>query len=168
MYIENNPLKFVRIGEFNDADIEKMKKRNIKGAYFGEYYILTTSDESHKQIYDMLKEFVDGDEEWLEDIKMHSFKNIEEYVNCQYQQENYNIFGVTGMMEDECENVMETIVYAFNNGKLSEGELFDWESLIDKTIRQHVMENVAYELESRIRELKEQKFDVSVIKDLFK
>lgn len=143
-----------------------MKKRNIKGAYFGDNFILTTSEESNKQVYDMLNEFVDGDEEWLEEIKMLSVKNIEEFVNCQYQQEEYNIFGVNGMMEDECENVMETIVYAFNDGRLSEEDLVDWETLIDKTLRKHVMENVAYELESKVRELKEQGYDISVLKEV--
>lgn len=168
MYIENNPLKFVRIGEFSDTNIEEMKKRNIKGAYFGEYFILTTSEESHKQVWDMIVEFADGDEEWIKDMRIMSIENIEKYVDCMYQQEEYNIFGITGMLEDECENVMETIVCAFNDGRLSEEELSDWETLIDKTLRQHVMENVAYELESKIRELKEQKFDMSIIKDLFK
>lgn len=168
MYIENNPLKFVRIGDFRDNTIEKMKERNIKGAYFGENYILTTSDESNKQVYDMLREFLDNDEEEIEEIKRFSIENIEEYVTCHYQQEEYEIFGITGMMEDECENVMETIVCAFNDGRLTEEELSDWEGLIDKTLRQHIMESVAYELESKIRELEEQKFNMSVIKDLFK
>jgi hypothetical protein len=168
MYIENNPLKFVRIGDFRDNTIKKMKERNIKGAYFGENYILTTSEESNEQVYDMLREFLDNDEEEIEEIKRFSIENIEEYVTCHYQQEEYEIFGVTGMMEDECENVMETIVCAFNDGRLSEEELSDWESLIDNTLKQHIMESVAYELESKIRELEEQKFNMSVIKDLFK
>lgn len=168
MYIENNPLKFVRIGDFRDSTIEKMKERNIKGAYFGENYILTTSEESNEQVYNMFRDFLDNDEEEIEEIKRFSIKNIEEYVTCHYQQEEYEIFGVNGMMEDECENVMETIVSAFNEGRLSGEELSDWETLIDKTLRQHIMETVSYELESKIRELKEEKFDLSAIEDLFK
>ena len=78
MYIENNPLRFIRIDDFRDEDIEKMKKRNIKGAYFGESHVLTTSDESYEQVYDMLKEFTEGDEEWIEDITSHCIKNIED------------------------------------------------------------------------------------------
>ena len=165
MYIENNPLKFVRIGEFSDENIEEMKKRNIKGAYFGEYFILTTSEESYKQVWDMIIEFINDSMECAENISILSIKNIEEYVTCEYQEE-YDILGVTGWMDDECENVMETIVFAFNEGRLSEEDLCDWENLIDKTVKQHVMENVAYELENKIKKLKEQKFNFNVLKEL--
>ena len=96
-----------------------MKKRNIKCVYFGESHVLTTSDEAYEQVFDMLREFTDGDEEWIKDIKSHCIKNIEDYVECVYEQEYYEILGVNGYMANESENVMETIVFAFNEGRLS-------------------------------------------------
>lgn len=120
MHIENNPLRFVRIDDFRDEDVEEMKKKDIKGVYFGESHILTTSDESYEQVFNMLKEFTEGDEEWIEDIRSHFIKNIEDYVECMYEQEYYNILGIDGCMADESENVMETIVFSFNGGKLSD------------------------------------------------
>ena len=161
MYIENNPLRFVRIDDFRDEDIEKMKKRNIKGAYFDESHVLTTSDESYEQVYDMLKEFTEGNEEWIEDIKSHCVKNIEDYVECVYEQEYFNILGVDGCMVNESENVMETIVFAFNEGRLSDEELSDWQGLIDKTVKQHVMEYVSDEVQNKVRKLKEDGYDIS-------
>ena len=165
MYIENNPLKFVRIDDFRDEDIEKMKKRNIKGAYFGESHVLTTSDESYEQVFDMLRDFTDGDEEWIKDIKSHCIKNIEDYVECVYEQEYYDILGVDGCMANESENVMETIVFAFNEGKLSDEELSDWQGLIDKTVKQHVMEYVADEVANKVKKLKADGYDISELID---
>lgn len=167
MYIENNPLRFVYIGNFRGDIIDEMKLKRIQGAYYGEYYILTTSDSSQEQVYDMIRELLDGDENWIEEIKLHSINNIEDYVCTCYQEEEYEIFGVSGMMCDQCENVMETLVYAFNDGKLSEEDLSDWEGLIDKTIKQHIMENVIQELEDKVKKLSEQGYNIKMFKELF-
>ena len=167
MYIENNPLRFVSIGNFRDDIVEEMKARNIQGAYFGESFILTTSDESYERVLDMIAEIV-SDDEVIEEIRSHFIKNIEDYVSCVYEQEDYEILGVYGSMGDQCENVMETIVFAFNDGNLSEEELSDWEGLIDKTVKQHVMESVKDELEDKIKELKEQGYDIQELSKLFK
>ena len=64
-------------------------------------------------------------------------------------------------MANESENAMETIVFAFNEGRLSDEELSDWQGLIDKTVKQHVMEYVASEVENKVRELKSNGYDIS-------
>lgn len=166
MYMENNTLKFVHIGDLRDEIVEEIKARNINNAYFGENYVLTTSDESNKEVYDVISEILDDED--IEYIKTLSLKNIEEYVELCYQQEYYEILGVDGEKEEECENVMEIIVSAFNDGELSEEDLSNWETLIDKTVKQCVMETVSDALRDKITELKEQGYDVSVLKDLFK
>lgn len=167
MYIENNPLRFVSIENFRKDVIKEMKARNINGAYFGESFILTTSDKSYDRVYDVISEIV-SDNEIVEEIKSHFIKNIEDYVECVYEQEYYEILGVDGCMADQSENVMESIVFMFNDGILSEEELSNWESLIDKITKQHVMENVMYELKDKLSELKEQGYNIQVLRELFK
>lgn len=170
MYIENNPLRFVRIGDMYGKVLEDVetKVKDISGAYMGESFILTTSDKSYEQVFDMLREVlsvVEDIEEWIEEIKRCSIKNIEDYVNCVYEQEYYNILGVGGNMGEECENVMETLVDAFKCKKLSEEDLSDWQGLIDKTVKTHVMEYVADEVQSKVRKLKEDGYDISELID---
>ena len=159
MYIENNPLRLVRIGDMYGKVLEDVetKIKDIDGAYIGESFILTTSDEVYRQVFDMFREVmvdVEDSEEWIEEIRSCSIKNIEDYVNCVYEQEYYDILGVNGNMGEECENVMETLVDAFKRGKLSEEDLSEWEKLIDKTVKQHVMEYVADEVVNKVRKLK--------------
>ena len=161
MYIENNPLRLVRIGDFYGKVLEDVgiKIKDIKGAYIGESFILTTSDEVYEQVFDMFREVmfdIEDSEEWIEEIKSCHIKNIEDYVNCVYEQEYYDILGVDGNMGEECENVMETLVDAFKRGELSEEDLSNWEKLIDKTVKMHVMEYVADEVVSKVRKLKEE------------
>lgn len=170
MHIENNPLRFVRIGDMYGKvlkDVET-KVKNISGAYIGESFILTTSNESYDKVFNMLREVlsaIEDSEEWIEEIKRCSIKNIESYVNCVYEQEYYDILGVHGNMGEECENVMETLVDAFKRGKLSEDDLSDWQGLIDKTVKQHVMEYVADEVQSKVRKLKEEGYDIRELID---
>ena len=161
MYIENNPLRLVRINDFYGKVLEDVviKIKDIKGAYMGESFILTTSDEVYEQVFDMFREVmsdIEDKEEWIEEIRSCCIKNIEDYVNCVYEQEYYDILGVDGNMGEECENVMETLVDAFKRGKLSEEDLSEWEKLIDKTVKMHVMEYVADEVASKVRKLKEE------------
>ena len=170
MYIENNPLKLVRIGDMYGKVLENVEERikDIKGAYIGESFILTTSDEVYEQVFDMFREVmsdIEDREEWIEEIKSCSIKNIENYVDCIYEQEYYDILGVDGCMGEECENVMETLVDAFKRGKLSEEDLSDWQGLIDKTVKAHVMEYVADEVQSRVKKLKEEGYDISELID---
>lgn len=161
MYIENNPLRLIRIGDMYGKVLENVEIRikDIKGAYIGESFILTTSDEVYEQVFDMFREVmsdIEDSEEWIEEIKSCHIKNIEDYVNCIYEQEYYDILGVDGNMGEECENVMETLVDAFKRGELSKEDLTEWEKLIDKTVKMHVMEYVADEVASKIRKLKEE------------
>lgn len=174
MYIENNPLRLVRIGDMYGKVLENIEIRikDIKGAYIGESFILTTSDEVYEQVFDMFIEVMSdiGDreewiEEWIEEIRNCSIKNIEDYVNCIYEQEYYNILGVDGNMSEECENVMETLVDSFKCGKLSEEDLTEWEKLIDKTVKMHVMEYVADEVAHKVRELKEEGYYIGELVD---
>lgn len=168
MYIKNNPLKFVYIGDFRSDIIDEMNLKRIQGAYYGEYYILTTSDSSQDQVYDMIREFSGGDKNWIEKTKSNFINNIEDYVECIYADDYYEILGVDGCMAEQSENVMETIVFMFNDGKLSDKELSNWEDLIDKVVKQHVIENVMYELEDKMSELKEQGYNILVLRELFK
>lgn len=170
MYIENNPLRLVRINDFYGKVLEDVgiKIKDIKGAYMGESFILTTSDEVYEQVFDMFREVmsdVEDSEEWIEEIKSCHIKNIEDYVNCVYEQEYYDILGVNGNMGEECENVMETLVDAFKREKLSEEDLSEWEKLIDKTVKQHVMEYVADEVTSKVRKLKEDGYYIGELID---
>lgn len=170
MYIENNPLRLVRINDFYGKVLEDVgiKIKDIKGAYMGESFILTTSDEVYEQVFDMFRDVmsdVEDSEEWIEEIKSCHIKNIEDYVNCVYEQEYYDILGVSGNMGEECENVMETLVDAFKRGKLSEEDLSEWEKLIDKTVKQHVMEYVADEVERKVKELKAEGYYVGELID---
>jgi hypothetical protein len=170
MYIENNPLRLVRINDFYGKVLEdvEIKIKDIKDAYMGESFILTTSDEVYEQVFDMFREVmsdVEDSEEWIEEIKSCHIKNIEDYVNCVYEQEYYDILGVNGNMGEECENVMETLVDAFKRGKLSEEDLSEWEKLIDKTVKQHVMEYVADEVTSKVRKLKEEGYYIGELID---
>ena len=170
MYIENNPLRLVRIGDMYGKVLEDVTTRvkDITGAYIGESFILTTSDEVHKQVFDMFREVmsdVEDSEEWIEEIKSCHIKNIEDYVNCVYEQEYYDILGVDGNMGEECENVMETLVDAFKRGELSEEDLTEWEKLIDKTVKMHVMEHVTDEVASKVRKLKEEGYYIGELID---
>lgn len=170
MYIENNPLKLIRINDFYGKVLEdvEIKVKDIKGAYIGESFILTTSDEVYEQVFDMFREVmsdIEDCEEWIEEIKSCHIKNIEDYVNCVYEQEYYDILGVNGNMGEECENVMETLVDAFKRGKLSEEDLSEWEKLVDKTVKQHVMEYVADEVASKVRKLKEDGYYIGELID---
>ena len=170
MYIENNPLRLVRIGDMYGKVLEDVetKIKDIDGAYIGESFILTTSDEVYGQVFDMFREVmvdVEDSEEWIEEIRSCSIKNIEDYVNCVYEQEYYDILGVNGNMGEECENVMETLVDAFKRGKLSEEDLSEWEKLIDKTVKQHVMEYVADEVTSKVKKLREEGYYVGELID---
>lgn len=166
MYIGNNPLRLIKVGDFYGKIFEDLKEKisGINGAYIGESFILTTSDKSYKQTFEIIGEVLsdaEDKEEWIEEIKNYSIKNIESYVDCMYEQEYYDILGVSGCMTDESENVMETIVFAFNEGRLSDEELSDWQGLIDKTVKQHVMGYVASEVENKVRELKSNGYDIS-------
>lgn len=166
MYIENNPLRLIKIDDFYGKVLKELeiKINDIRGAYIGESFILTTSDKSYEQVFEKIGEVlsdIEDKEEWIEEIKNYSIKNIENYVDCMYEQEYYDILGVSGCMADESENVMETIVFSFNEGRLSDEELSDWQGLIDKTVKQHVMEYVASEVENKVRELKSNGYDIS-------
>lgn len=170
MYIENNLLRLVRINDFYGKVLEdvRIKIKDIKGAYMGESFILTTSDEVYEQVFDMFREVmsdIEDSEEWIEEIKSCHIKNIEDYVNCIYEQEYYDILGVDGNMGEECENVMETLVDAFKRGELSEEDLTEWEKLIDKTVKMHVMEYVADEVASKVRKLKEEGYYIGELID---
>ena len=170
MYIENNPLRLVRIGDMYGKVLESVEERikDIKGAYIGESFILTTSDEVYEQVFDMFRDVmsdVEDSEEWIEEIKSCHIKNIEDYVNCVYEQEYYDILGVDGNMGEECENVMETLVDAFKRGELSEEDLTEWEKLIDKTVKMHVMEYVAEEVTSKVRKLKKEGYYIGELID---
>lgn len=170
MYIENNPLRLVRIGDMYGKVLEDVttKVKDIRGAYIGESFILTTSDEVYDKVFDMFREVmsdITDSEEWIEEIKSCSIENIEDYVNCIYEQEYYDILGVDGNMGEECENVMETLVDAFKRGKLSEEDLSNWEKLIDKTVKMHVMEYVADEVASKVRKLKEEGYYIGELID---
>ena len=170
MYIENNPLRLVRIGDMYGKVLEDVttKVKDITGAYVGESFILTTSDEVYDKVFDVIEEVlsaIEDGEDWIEEIKSCHIKNIEDYVNCVYEQEYYDILGVDGNMGEECENVMETLVDAFKRGKLSEEDLSNWEKLIDKTVTQHVMEYVADEVERKVRELKADGYDINELVD---
>ena len=159
MYIENNPLRLVRIGDMYGKVLEDVtiKVKDITGAYIGESFILTTSDEVYDKVLEVIREVlssVEDGEEWIEEIKNCSINNIEKYVDCMYEQEYYDILGVDGNMGEECENVMETLVDAFKRGELSEEDLTEWEKLIDKTVKMHVMEYVADEVASKVRKIK--------------
>ena len=57
---------------------------------------------------------------------------------------------------DEATEKVETLVDAFKRGELSEEDLSNWEKLIDKTVKMHVMEYVADEVVSKVRKLKEE------------
>ena len=170
MYIENNPLRLVRIDDMYGKVLEDMttKVKDIAGAYIGESFILTTSDEVYDKVFDVIKEVlssVEDGEEWIEEIKNCSINNIEEYVDCMYEQEYYDILGVDGNMGEECENVMETLVDAFKRGKLLEEDLSNWEKLIDKTVKLHVMEYVADEVTSKVKKLREEGYYVGELID---
>lgn len=170
MYIENNPLRLVRIGDMYGKVLEDVitKVKDIRGAYIGESFILTTSDEVYDKVFDMFREVmsdITDSEEWIEEIKSCRIENIEDYVNCIYEQEYYDILGVDGNMGEECENVMETLVDAFKRGKLSEEDLSNWEKLIDKTVKMHVMEYVADEVASKVRKLKEEGYYIGELID---
>lgn len=170
MYIENNPLRLVRIGDMYGKVLEDVetKIKDIKGAYIGESFILTTSDEVYEQVFDMFREVmsdIEDMEEWIEEIRSCHIKNIEDYVNCVYEQEYYDILGASGNMGEECENVMETLVDAFKRGKLSEEDLTEWERLIDKTVKQHVMEYVADEVTNKVKKLKEEGYFIDELID---
>ena len=39
MYIENNPLRFVRIDDFRDEDVEKMKNSNYEYSEVTEFWV---------------------------------------------------------------------------------------------------------------------------------
>lgn len=170
MYIENNPLRLVRIGDMYGKVLEDVttKVKDIRGAYIGESFILTTSDEVYDKVFDMFREVmsdVTDSEEWIEEIKSCRIENIEDYVNCIYEQEYYDILGVDGNMSEECENVMETLVDAFKRGKLSEEDLSNWEKLIDKTVKMHVMEHVTDEVERKVKELKAEGYYIGELID---
>ena len=170
MYIVNNPLRLVRIGDMYGKVLEDVttKVKDIAGAYIGESFILTTSDEVYDKVFDIIKEVlssVEDGEEWIEDIKNCSINNIETYVDCMYEQEYYDILGVDGNMGEECENVMETLVDAFKRGKLSEEDLSNWGKLIDKTVKMHVMEHVTDEVERKVKELKAEGYYVGELID---
>ena len=170
MYIENNPLRLIRIGDMYGKVLEDVttKVKDIRGAYIGESFILTTSDEVYNKVFDMFREVmsdITDSEEWIEEIKSCRIENIEDYVNCVYEQEYYDILGVDGNMGEECENVMETLVDAFKRGELSDEDLTEWEKLIDKTVKQHVMEYVADEVERKVRELKADGFYIGELID---
>lgn len=170
MYVENNPLRLVRIDDMYGKVLEDVitRVKDITGAYIGESFILTTSDEVYEQVFDMFREVmsdVEDSEEWIEEIKSCHIKNIEDYVNCVYEQEYYDILGVDGNMGEECENVMETLVDAFKRGELSEEDLSEWEKLIDKTVKMHVMEYVADEVASKVRKLKEEGYYIGELID---
>lgn len=170
MYIENNPLRLVRIGDMYGKVLEDVttKVKDIACAYVGESFILTTSDEVYDKVFDVIEEVlsaIENGEEWIEEIRSCHIKNIEDYVNCVYEQEYYDILGVDGNMGEECENVMETLVDAFKRGKLSDEDLSEWEKLIDKTVKQHVMEYVADEVERKVRELKADGYDINELVD---
>ena len=170
MYIENNPLRLVRIGDMYGKVLEDVttKVKDIAGAYVGESFILTTSDEVCDKVFDVIEEVlsaIEDGEDWIEEIKNCSINNIEKYVDCMYEQEYYDILGVDGNMGEECENVMETLVDAFKRGELSEEDLSEWEKLIDKTVKQHVMEYVADEVERKVRELKADGYDINELVD---
>ena len=170
MYIENNPLRLIRIGDMYGKVLEDVttKVKDIRGAYIGESFILTTSDEVYNKVFDMFREVmsdITDSEEWIEEIKSCRIENIEDYVNCIYEQEYYDILGVDGNMGEECENVMETLVDAFKRGKLSEEDLSNWEKLIDKTVKMHVMEYVADEVVNKVRKLKEEGYYIGELID---
>ena len=170
MYIENNPLRLVRIGDMYGKVLEDVttKVKDITGAYVGESFILTTSDEVCDKVFDVIEEVlsaIEDGEDWIEEIKNCSINNIEKYVDCMYEQEYYDILGVDGNMGEECENVMETLVDAFKRGKLSEEDLSNWEKLIDKTVKMHVMEYVADEVASKVRKLKEEGYYIGELID---
>ncbi len=170
MYIENNPLRLVRIGDMYGKVLEDVtaKVEDITGAYIGESFILTTSDEVYDKVFDVIREVmsdVEDGEDWIEEIKSCHIKNIEDYVNCVYEQEYYDILGVNGNMGEECENVMETLVDAFKRGKLSEEDLTEWEKLIDKTVKMHIMEHVTDEVERKVKELKAEGYYVGELID---
>lgn len=170
MYIENNPLRLIRIGDMYGKVLEDVtvKVKDITGAYIGESFILTTSDEVYENVFDMFREVmsdITDSEEWIEEIKSCHIKNIEDYVNCVYEQEYYDILGVDGNMGEECENVMETLVDAFKRGELSEEDLTEWEKLIDKTVKMHVMEHVTDEVASKVRKLKEEGYYIGELID---
>lgn len=166
MYIENNPLRLIKIDDFYGKALKELeiKINDVRGAYIGESFILTTSDKSYEQVFEIIGEVLsdaEDKEEWIEEIKNYSIKNIENYVDCMYEQEYYDILGINGCMADESENVMETIVFAFNEGRLSDEKLSDWQGLIDKTVKQHIMEYVASEVGNKVRELKSNGYDIS-------
>ena len=58
MYIENNPLRLVRIGDMYGKVLEDVttKVKDIAGAYVGESFILTTSDEVYDKVFDVIEE----------------------------------------------------------------------------------------------------------------
>lgn len=170
MYIVNNPLRLVRIGDMYGKVLEDVttKVKDISGAYVGESFILTTSDEVYDKVFDIIEEVlstIEDGEDWIEEIKNCSINNIEKYVDCMYEQEYYDILGVDGNMGEECENVMETLVDAFKRGKLSEEDLSNWEKLIDKTVKMHVMEYVTDEVASKVRKLKEDGYYIGELID---
>ena len=170
MYIENNPLRLIKIDDFYGEILKvlEIKVNDVRGAYIGESFILTTSDKSYEQVFKKIGEVLsdaEDKEEWIEEIKNYCIKNIEDYVECVYEQEYYDILGVDGCMVNESENVMETIVFAFNEGRLSDEELSDWQGLIDKTVKQHVMEYVADEVVNKVKKLKADGYDISELID---
>ena len=57
MYIENNPLRLVRIGDMYGKVLEDVttKVKDITGAYVGESFILTTSDEVCDKVFDVIE-----------------------------------------------------------------------------------------------------------------
>ena len=170
MHIENNPLRLIKIDDFYGEALKELeiKVNDVRGAYIGESFILTTSDKSYEQVFKKIGEVLsdaEDKEEWIKDIKSHCIKNIEDYVECVYEQEYYDILGVDGGMANESENVMEAIVLAFNEGRLSDEELSDWQGLIDKTVKQHVMEYVADEVANKVKKLKADGYDTSELID---
>lgn len=170
MYIENNPLRLVRIGDMYGKVLEDVttKVKDIAGAYVGESFILTTSDGVYDKVFDVIEEVlstIEDGEDWIEEIKKCSINNIEKYVDCMYEQEYYDILGVDGNMGEECENVMETLVDAFKRGELSEEDLTEWEKLIDKTVKMHVMEYVADEVTNKVKKLKEEGYFIGELID---
>lgn len=162
MCIENNPLRLIKIDDFYGKLLKELeiKIKDVRGAYIGKSFILTTSDKSYEQVFEKIGEVLsdtEDKEEWMEEIKNYSIKNIKNYVDCMYEQEYYD----DECMANESENVMETIVFAFNEGRLLDEELSDWQGLIDKTVKQHVMEYVSDEVVNKVRKLKADGYDIS-------
>lgn len=158
MKLENNNIKFVRIEELTEE--EKALVKAVEGTYYCEkaFDILCATKETYDEVYKIVKGIFDKEEN--DSCLFNTLDSIQKYIELYYQGEDYDILGVSGEVVEHAENVMEEIVYGYNNYGL---DLTNWFELIDTELKKSIMKHVKWEVQKQLEEVKKQGYDLSYL-----